>query len=163
MLGISSCRRRSPAVALLRALHAAAIPGGGRRRSKITVRGKQNLHAYWDGAISRERHYNGVRREVFDLLNDAELAATGKKTASYVNPKTWIQESYDLAKREVYTEHIRKLVAEAEGRENLGAMNPPREYDRTSARIADQRAVEAGFRLAFLLERLFPNDSAAGR
>jgi hypothetical protein len=133
----------------------ARFPKGDEGGNGIMVRGKLKLHAYWDNAISRDRKYNGVRRKAFDLLNNQGLGAVGKEAIKSLQPEDWIQEGHEIAKRDVYTDHIRKMVPDAEGRENLGDMNTPREYDRSSAQIGEKRAVEAGYRLAALLERLF--------
>lgn len=145
-------------------LHSSALftsnrfPDGDKGGNDIIFRGKQNLHWYWDGAILRTRNYNRVRREAFDLTRHAELVVAGERAAQTLAPEDWIRESHALCKQVVYTDHIRKLVSDAEGRENLGAMNPPQDYDRTAGATAKRRAVEAGHRLARLLEQLFPSE-----
>jgi hypothetical protein len=132
----------------------ARFPKGDEGGNKIMMRGKQNLHSYWDGAILTSRGYNRVRREAFDLgklLTPNEIERIGALSPL---PENWISEGRALCEQEVYSDHIRKLVAEAEGRENLGAMNPHKDYDRTAGMTAKRRAVEAGYRLAALLNKL---------
>ena len=119
------------------------------------IRGKKRLHAYWDGAIMEARNFNQMRREAFDLLSDKEMTAAGERAAAKsLDIGDWIDEGHELAKQYVYTNHVLKIVSDAEGRENVSSLNPPRMYDVDAGAVAKQRAVEAGYRLARLLEGL---------
>ncbi len=71
-----------------------------------------------------------------------------------LTPKTWLLESYELAKEHVYDAAIRGAIIAAEGEAELPPLNPPPEYSVNARKIAETRAKLAGQRMAALLHEL---------
>jgi hypothetical protein len=78
----------------------------------------------------------------------------GHKAAETTDIGKWIDESNELAKRLVYTEDVLKKVSAREDHTHLGPLDLPAAYRADAESLAERRAVEAGFRLAKLLEQL---------
>ncbi len=133
--------------------HAAALfsrvrfPEGDRGGNQIPTKGRENLHSMWDAAILPRSDYNRIRKEAFELSSSgAEAGADALKVTGVAD---WLRESHRLASTRVYTEHIRSMIAAAEGRRgDLGSVNPPNSYYAAAGRLAKERAVAAGYRIA---------------
>ena len=89
-----------------------------------------------------------------DLGQNQNLADAGREAAQSIDIETWIEEGHALAKRYVYTEEVLQKIADREGHSHLGPLDLPASYRADAERVAERRAVEAGYRLAKLLEQL---------
>ncbi len=123
------------------------FPEGDRGGNQIPTKGKQNLHSMWDGSILPRADYNRIRKEAFELSSSG--AEAGARALKVTSTADWLRQSHRLAGAQVYTAHIRSMVAAAEGkRGDLGSVNPPNEYYADAGRLAKQQAIAAGFRIA---------------
>ena len=89
--------------------------------------------------------YNRMRKKALELGGAAADNAKG-------SIDEWIAESLKLAGTEVYTPLIREYVKSREQQGSFGKVNLPADYFKASAEVGAKRAVEAGKRLADLLE-----------
>ncbi len=119
------------------------------------VRGSLKLHAFWDNAILDTGRYNDVRGKVQRLVAQ-DPALKSLTTEIDLTPKTWLLESYELAKEHVYDAAIRGAIIAAAGEAELPPLNPPPEYSVNARKIAEARAKLAGQRMAALLHELLP-------
>lgn len=142
--------------------HASALftkerfPKGDRGGNSVPVRGGlDNLHALWDASIlPRRSDFSRVRREAVVLAN--QHAAAGHAAAEITTPKDWLLESWRLAKSTAYTPEILDAVAAAEGEPAFDKIEVSADYRRAAGLASRRRAVEAGFRIAALLEGSLP-------
>lgn len=112
------------------------------------------MHAFWDDAISTDDPYSTCRVLAYDLEQNKELAAAGEKATAKLDVGDWIDESHELCMQYVYTPEVKRQIADREGRSHLGPLNLPPNYKTDAENLAERRAVEAGHRLAKLLEQL---------
>ena len=112
------------------------------------------LHGFWDAQISTDEPYDTICLLAADLNRNPGLTAAGVGAAAKLDPGDWIDESHQLAKQYVYTPEVMKKIAAREQHSHLGALNPPPSYEANAEEMSERRAVEAGHRLAKLLEEL---------
>jgi hypothetical protein len=112
------------------------------------------LHAFWDDAISNDEPYSTCRILAYDLEQNKELEAAGKKATASLNVGDWIDESHELCRQYVYTPEVKRQIAAREGHSHLGELDLPPTYKTDAENIAERRAVEAGHRLAKVLQNL---------
>lgn len=111
-----------------------------------------SLHALWDGLVIGSRRFRAVEQRAALLLLDPALADQGADGG--VND--WIQESYRLAGKAYWFEGV--LL---EGRPESAAHRAlplPEGYLSAAQQIAEQRMVQAAYRLG----RLLSTESPAG-
>jgi hypothetical protein len=142
-------------------LHGAAMfsvrlfPEGDRGGNSVKTQQNGNLHALWDGLLGRDDEFRAARNAALKLAADEELNRLGKESHSALDEIKWRDESHEIAKANVYTTE----VVEALGRMEAGG-GPVEEislseaYLKVGGHIAEQRVVQAGFRLAELLKSL---------
>jgi hypothetical protein len=141
-------------------MHAAALftthrfRNGDHGGNRLQYEHEWDLHAFWDDQISNDESYLTLRVLANDLQANRELAAAGRRAASTVDADKWIDESNVLAKKYAYSSEVLDKVAAREGHSHLGPLKLSDEYAKDAESIAERRAVEAGFRLAKLLEEL---------
>jgi hypothetical protein len=122
---------------------------------KITV--AKNLHSYWDGGLATFPKEGPPPNFTPPPL--ATVAAAAKKIAA-ANPDTapglnlndptnfesWVQESFNLAKEHAY-----------DGVPNGSTpFAPPNDYKKKGVKVAEQRVAWGGYRLAALLNSIWP-------
>lgn len=91
-------------------------------------------------------------------LNSQSLRSAGQAAAKSLSPEAWMKESHALSQQAVYTTILRSAVVNWEngsGRTPDPQVSLSQSYRSNARTIADRRAVEAGFRLAAILEGLF--------
>ncbi|HEY4233715.1 MAG TPA: S1/P1 nuclease [Lacipirellulaceae bacterium] len=111
------------------------------------------LHAFWDDVISNDEPYSTCRVLAYDLGQKKELAAAGEKAAATLDVGDWIDESRELCKQYVYTPEIMQQIASREGHSHLGELELSASYKANAENLAERRAVEAGHRLAKVLQQ----------
>lgn len=112
------------------------------------------LHAFWDNVLSSEESYDVVRRSAAMLQQNQKLAAAGAQAASALDPGAWIDEGCLLAKQYAYSPEVVAKIARRENHPHLGDLNPSPQYEIDAENVAEQQGVNAGHRLAALLEQL---------
>jgi S1/P1 Nuclease len=112
--------------------------GGGNR---VYVRPGRTLHAAWDGAAGSDSTDAYVNKMASELA--AEFAPKHPSRVSK-DPKKWIEEGVEVAKREVYSFGV-----------ETGSPGRPvvltEQYQTNMRRVARERLALAGFRLAAVL------------
>lgn len=98
-----------------------------------------NLHKLWDSAFSFNNK-GSIKKLAHELEYKYPKSFFGKKIND-TNPKDWIHESYEIAKHDAY-----KIKYNS---------RPTEDYWQTNKRIAEQRLVLAGYRLAYVLNKTF--------
>jgi hypothetical protein len=127
--------------------------GGDRGGNNLFIEHQWNLHAFWDEQICIDESFETLRVLATDLQHNQELVAAGQRAAASINIDKWIDESHDLALRYAYTKEVLNKVADREGRSHLGPLDLSAEYRSEAENLAERRAVEAGFRLAKLIQQ----------
>ena len=118
----------------------------GGNRFPINVRGKHNLHAYWDSGLglfpkSLAKHIDSewVMKTATAIIQHYPPAFFGDKLESG-NIMKWSWESYKIARQFAYTAKWNKKPSQA--------------YQQRGQAIVQQQLALAGYRLAHLLEDL---------
>ncbi|BAM90752.1 phospholipase C/P1 nuclease [Bradyrhizobium oligotrophicum S58] len=132
------------------ARYSAALPDkggdrGGNEEQVVAANGETlALHAYWDGIFGG---YSTVFGAVFDADQRGGLSSVTADAAKaqIIDPATWAQESFDLAKTTAYAAPVRTDKQPAE---------LTREYETNARETARKQAALAAARLANLLEVL---------
>jgi hypothetical protein len=112
------------------------------------------LHAFWDDAISNDEPYSTCRVLAYDLERNPVLTAVGEKATAKLDVGDWIDESHELCMQYVYTPEVKRQIAAREGHSHLGELDLSPTYKANAENLAERRAVEAGHRLAKVLEQL---------
>jgi hypothetical protein len=107
-----------------------------------------DLHGFWDEQISNDDPFETLRSIATDLQQNPKLKAVGTQAAKNLDPGKWIDEGFDIAKRNAYTPEVLKKVAAREGHSHLGELDLSPKYKIEAEEIAERRAVESGYRLA---------------
>lgn len=126
--------------------------------------GNQNLHRIWDGAGGGSTQISKLKALAKEVTGEnknysnTRLKQLQNESLNNLDFEAWLEESHELAKSEVYakTIHNNKSLGEitidleaAYNRKIKISMNP--EYRQNMKQIAERRIVEAGYRLAGLL------------
>ena len=132
---------------------------GDKGGNLIEIR-NQKLHSVWDRMIAGNRGYNGVQRLAAELQADAESVAAGEAALTILDIEAWADESHELAKEFSYSRPILEFVESREphGTGNLGSIDPGDEYFETAGAVCKKRAIEAGYRLAKVLDGLLESE-----
>lgn len=119
-------------------------PKGDAGGNFVFVQGGPNLHSLWDNAAApRDSTYAEVVRYA------SEITAENPQSVGSLDPKQWMLESFELDKSTVYT-----FGLETGSTEHPLVMPPV--YEEKAKSVARQRVALAGYRLAAVLNRLFP-------
>lgn len=148
-------------------LHAVSLYGPGRLErgdrggNAIRPKGVANLHSFWDRLPGKSGRVDRVGRSTTTsaarkLLESPHLVKAGGTAAAQLDFDAWILESRELARRFVYSEDVVAQVAGAAEkhprRRTFAVAELDARYVRQAGTVADRRIVEAGYRLAGLLE-----------
>lgn len=148
-------------------LHSTALfskgrfPKGDRGGNDVRTKQQRNLHRFWDGLLGgRISHRDVLRRSASLVLND-ELKRAGAAAEKKLEFDDWVQESSKTARGFVYHPSI---IAEVKAKESrldadLASIDLSLAYRKRAGDIAQRRVVEAGFRLAAVLEELLKTDA----
>jgi len=124
--------------------------------NNIFVR-EQRLHSVWDGLLQDgDTSFSKVQERTKALLGDGNLLAAGKQASESMEFEAWLNEGHRLAKEFAYTGSIRNHIASQEGTANddIPSFDPGHEYYSNAVKVAEQRGVEGGFRLAKMLSQV---------
>jgi hypothetical protein len=129
------------------------FPNGDRGANSIPTMQEKNMHALWDGLLGKRFDSTSTNRRAAEIVTDNELAKRG--AAAIDSPEdrkiqTWLAESREAAKAHVYSPEIIQAVSAASrtGAENLEIITLSEDYLPNAGRVAQVRAIEAGYRLS---------------
>jgi hypothetical protein len=124
---------------------------GDRGANSIPTKQRRNMHALWDGLLESDWSLGGNRRRFLEITQDSELVSLGRQSvAAGIDPAEWLSESRTFAVEHVYTAEVLDSLQLV----RRGVVNEPTEieltegYLKNAGRVAQQRAVQAGYRLA---------------
>jgi hypothetical protein len=118
-------------------------PKGDQGGNLVFVNPGRNLHAFWDDLAGADTTDAYVNRYAVEITGEFVKARDQQPRLSK-DPKKWIDEGFDLAKREVYT-----FGPETGSREH--PLSLPAGYEENARRVARIQLAKAGFRLAAAL------------
>lgn len=129
------------------------FPVGDRGANSIPTIQEKNMHALWDGLLGKRFDSTSTNRRAAEISTAKELVKRGNDAIDSPGDRkiqTWLAESREAAKAHVYTPEIIQAVSAAsrtgaESPENITLAN---EYLSNAGRVAQVRAIEAGYRLA---------------
>jgi hypothetical protein len=110
-----------------------------------------NLHKYWDDLVIGSERITDVRNRGIEIRHDfprEQLDKTPKTVTPNDFPK-WIQESFEVAKKDVYRQG---KVLGSVTRDKAPVL--PDDYAKVNQPVAQKRVALAGYRLADLLQKL---------
>lgn len=126
---------------------------GDRGANSIPTKQKNNLHALWDGLLGNNYSEGVMNRRVKWISSKPNYESLGKDIFSRprtLDPLTWLEESREYSKQFTYTPEILgpvKACVESQMAELL-RINLSEAYLKSAGNLAQQRAAEAGCRLA---------------
>jgi hypothetical protein len=118
-------------------------PKGDQGGNLVYVTPGRNLHALWDDLAGSDATDAYVNRYAAEITAEF-VKGRGQPPRLSKDPKKWVDEGFELAKREVYT-----FGPETGSREHPLALPPA--YEENARRIARIQIAKAGFRLAAAL------------
>ncbi len=135
-------------------------PEGDRGGNEICVRAAPNsvpvnLHMLWDGLIASTNDIGALTTIAAELRK--KYPSSRFKEIASGDPKTWAQESYDIAKMNAYMNGSLRGTPKGQTRdcsEITSAKILPAGYAEKAKDIAERRVALAGYRLATLLARV---------
>jgi hypothetical protein len=115
------------------------------------------MHALWDGLLGKRFSSTATNRRAAEIMMEKALVERGKSGVDGVNdfdPQTWLHATRQAALAHVYTPEIIQAVSAAA---RVGSKEPERitlseAYLKNAGRVAQVRAIEAGWRLARISE-----------
>jgi len=130
------------------------FPEGDQGANKIKVVQSNNVHALWDGFLGQNADFRDVRNRASALAAADVYVRLGTESAAQLDPQTWRDESHLLAVTVTYDPEIMLALRKAEAAGALPAepLVLSAEYLRMGGRIAERRAIQAGYRLAAILK-----------
>ena len=150
-------------------LHSAALfsetfSRGDEGGNRIKV-GHTFLHGLWDGLLGKRQRSLASVDLLMDGLLDPDRRAAGQAAAQDLMFNSWFEESYAAARDQAYDPTIMAAVETFESKKKdnkwYRRMNKvkvpvtlPDNYEDEARTVAQRRVVEAGYRLAGLVERL---------
>lgn len=133
------------------------FPKGDNGGNGVRTSQHQDLHALWDTFPGGKVELNAARKRAVELLQDSRLRADGEQAERNLDEVAWMNESYKLAAEVVYDNEVRAHLRQLEQGRHNGELPPFRlseEYLHRGGLVARQRVVEAGFRLARVLDEM---------
>ncbi len=115
-------------------------PHGDQGGNLVDVTPGRNLHSVWDDLAGSDVSDAYVDRSATEITSEF-LVANPRPNRLSKDPKRWVDEGFELAKRDVYT-----FGPETGSREH--PIRLPAGYEAASRRIARIQLAKAGFRLA---------------
>jgi S1/P1 Nuclease len=143
-------------------LHSTALfsrklfPDGDLGGNKIHTEQRENLHTLWD-EIPGSPGFTTTRNKAIGYMKDEQMQALGEQAANVDDVTKWLEESHSLAITAAYdsevTGFLRKLEQNPSDAE-LPKISLSEGYLKRGGEIANRRVVQAGYRLAKMLEAL---------
>jgi hypothetical protein len=124
-----------------------------------------SMHAFWDDAPNPTDTDSSSNyfKKILDLMpkySAPMMVAAGIKARESMVFETWIQESHHLAFTNIYTPEIMEKLKSAPAPSGYGPVKitlaDAENYKKKTISVCDKRIVEAGYRLAKLLDSIYP-------
>src|SRR5262249_8333554 len=135
------------------------FPRGDRGGNSVTTEQVGNLHSLWDRFPGNSNSFSSARNRAAQLLHTSSMENLGEAAEMDLDEEQWLKESQKKAFESAYDAdllaHLR--VFERSRDDELLPMDLSDDYLREGREIADQRVVEAGFRLGAILKALAHN------
>ena len=130
----------------------------GGNSNKLTTWG--NMHSFWDSRAGTGKSLSLLCEKANDWIADRNLSTLGNASSQDTNIDNWLKESYNAAGEFVYDEEILEVISEQEaelqGEDTLdnGTAKIPisQNYKNMAKNLAKERVVQAGYRLAAVIE-----------
>jgi len=131
------------------------FPDGDRGGNLIKTRQAFNLHAVWDQFPGSDDSYREARNKAIGYVEGDQSAALGKTAAADTQETAWLAESFALTETAVYTAEILSALRamEASG-QAFSEIDLSTEYLKAGGRAAEQRVIQAGYRLGAVLKQI---------
>ena len=147
-------------------LHSTALfsergfPTGDRGGNSIKLTTMGNLHSLLDSRAGTGKSLSLLSKKANDWIADQNLSTLGETASRDTNIENWLKESYDVARKFVYDEELLDAISEQEAElqgedtfESGTAKIPIRQdYKDMAKNLAKERVVQAGYRLAAVIE-----------
>lgn len=139
-------------------LHSTALfsqtlfPTGDRGGNSIKTEQKKNLHALWDQFLGNKAQYRTARNKAITFVNDATHATLGKAAAVKLNEEDWLTESHSIAGNAAYDNEVRGHLRAHAKETEAPPLKLTERYLREGGQIAEQRVIQAGYRLGAVLK-----------
>lgn len=129
---------------------------GDRGGNLLTLSGEgkiENLHAFWDSMASVNQSDKMIRRRAAFLVK--RHRQMGIDAAEAMSVEAWVGENRQLILKYVYTPEMRQIIKQKEAAgELVRPIRLDKHYQDRAQEISEIRIMEAGFRLANLLNQL---------
>jgi len=142
-------------------LHSTALfsqhlfPEGCRGGNLVKTTPRRNLHMVWDSLPGEKIDSRTARNRALTLLNQPELRERGEKAAMNLDGVAWLNESHVLTATVVYTDEVLNELRAAEAASaKVPTVELSEDYLKTAGAVAEQRVVEAGYRLGAVLAKV---------
>jgi hypothetical protein len=140
-------------------LHSTALysrglfPEGCRGGNLVKIEQRKNLHALWDSLPGEKINLATSRNRALTLMNNSEMRERGEKAAQTLDGLAWLKEGHVLTASAVYTDEVLNELraAEAAGKSTVPTIALSEAYLKAAGAVAEQRIVEAGYRLGAVL------------
>ena len=129
---------------------------GDRGGNKVLTKQNGNLHSVWDRFPGGEAKFRTAHNEAIRLSADQSGKDLGVRAAEDLNEETWMNESHELCTTVVYDTEILaylRMLEEGDLDELRTSTTLTENYLRTGRLVSNRRLIEAGHRLAALLEK----------
>ena len=111
----------------------------------------RSLHSLWDRLLPFETTLGGIGSQAKRILDEA--GEHGPVAARSLLPEKWLAESLDYAGEFVYDRSIRAAIRTTEETgEDTVSVKISDDYFKVAGHLARRRAVEAGYRLAGVVD-----------
>lgn len=144
-------------------LHSTALfsrklfPEGDRGGNLVLTTQRKNLHSLWDQFPGDHIEFKATHDHAVKMLNDRRLNGLGHQATRQLDEKTWLDESLELARTQVYTAEILGHLRQFEADPNIAKPSEitlSEAYLANGGHVAEQRVIEAGFRLGAVLKQV---------
>jgi hypothetical protein len=130
------------------------FPKGDRGGNSVKTKQKENLHALWDQFLGNKALPRTARNKAIAIMNDAAKSQLGRTAAVNLDEKEWMLESHSLAGNTVYDHEVRGHLRAYADKAEAPELELTERYLKTGGRAAEERAIQAGYRLGAVLKEL---------
>jgi hypothetical protein len=105
------------------------------------------LHSYWDGLLGKSEKYKSIYQQSLILLKQIKF----KKTVADTSYMAWSNESFEIAKLNVYLSGKLPALLGVLKKETAPIIPNCNAYNKNSVAIAEKQIVKAGYRLSKII------------
>jgi hypothetical protein len=132
------------------------FPTGDRGGNSIKTDQRQNLHAVWDQFLGIRAPFRTAHNRAIKMTSDPDLSKIGMDAANSLNEKTWLEESHELAESTAYDSEITGFLRGFVNEKEAPPIHLTERYLKTGGELAEERVVQAGYRLGAVLKEIVP-------